>query len=718
MKYKRSVVLFCTFLILIPFIVGAQIQNNGSIEGKIIDSKTGEPLPGVNVILSKTLLGASSNLKGYYFISKIPVGTYKIKASMMGYTQKSESILINPGEELTINFLLDETVIETPALIVTASKKAQSFQEVPNSVSLITKNDIKRRNRTYLNEVLEYTPGVYLMEGDVNIRGSSGFSLGAGSRVLLLVDGIPMMPGDSGDIKWDIVPLSQIERVEIVKGAGSALYGSHALGGVINIITKEPSSKPLTNVQISGGIYDNPYYSDWKWTEKTLYLNQLDITHSRKWKKLGLLLSGGRKESNGYRQNGEYEKYHFVGKINYKFNPQSTFTFQTNFSDLEYGEIFLWRNQNDVYQMPIPAVGDWLHSRQYSANAVFRQLVTPKFTYKIRTSYFFNDWQHYYHDSDDYSKAQKLGLEVQTDYLPNKIHTITLGFEGIYDLTRSAMFGHHDGYTLAGYIQDELSIIDKITLTLGTRLDYHQVDTGIEDKQFNPKLGLNFKPSILTTFRASVGRGFRTPTMAEMFSETFTAGFKIIKNPNLKAESAWSYEIGFNQILGQGLILDLALFHNDYKNFIEPQPDIYQTVQFINVSNARIRGLELSGKASLFKRHIALNFGYTYMDPIDLDTKETLAYRPRHLFTSGVTFAHSFFETGIDYRYISRLENVKVYPKDARVPQKIWDARLSFNIFKSTISFNINNLFQYNYLQIERNIAPMRHYVLTLSHEF
>ncbi len=716
MKHKQEILLVT--LILIPVLIWAQIANNGSLKGRVIDSKTGDPLPGANIIFLKTLLGASTDLDGNYFLSRIPVGTYKIKTTMMGYKEKTELVTIEQGKELFINFQLDETVIESPALIVTASKKAQSFQDVPNSVSLITIKDIKRRNRTYLNEVLEYTPGVYLMKGDVNIRGSSGFSLGAGSRVLLLVDGIPMMPGDSGDIKWDIVPLSQIERVEIVKGAGSALYGSHAIGGVINIITKEPSSKPHTNVQISGGIYDDPYFSDWKWTDNVRYLHQIDITHSQGWKKFGLLISGGRKESNGYQQNGDYEKYHLVGKINYKINSQSAFTFQTNFTNLEYGEIFLWRNQNDVYQMPIPSIGDETHSRQYSANAVYRQLVNPKFTYKVRTSYFFNDWKHHYHDNLDYSKAQKLGLELQADYLPNKTHTVTFGVEGIYDYTRSAMFGHHDGYTLAGYIQDELSLIDKVTLTVGSRFDYHHVDTGITNNQFNPKLGLNLKPSILTTFRASIGRGFRTPTMAEMFTETFTSGFKVIKNPNLKAESAWSYEIGVNQILSEHLIFDLALFHNDYKNFIEPQPDIYQTVQFINVSNARIRGLELTGKASFWKRRMSLNFGYTYMDPIDLDTKETLAYRPRHLLTSGITLSYSIFETGLDYRYISKLENVKVYPKDDRVAQKVWDARFSVNISGYSLAFNINNLFQYNYLQIERNIAPMRHYVFTVSHEF
>jgi len=718
MKVIRIFIFLLSLLIFpLKLILGQANNNYGLLSGSISDVNTGDPLPGANIILMRTLMGASSDLQGNFIVNKIPAGEYDVKASMMGYKAKTVSVTIKSGEQTSIDFKLQETVIESPTLIVTASKKAQSFQDVPNSVSFISLKEIERRNKTYLDEVLEYTPGVYMMEGDVNIRGSSGFSLGAGSRVLFLVDGIPMMPGDSGDIKWDIVPLSQIERVEIVKGAGSALYGSHALGGVINIITKEPAAKPTTNIQYSVGIYNKPYYPEWRWTDRRLNFNQFDITHSQTWDNISLLISGGRKESTGYQQNGFYNYYNLLGKIIYKFNSHSTLTLQSNWASGDYGEIFLWRNQHDVYEMPIPAVGDWVNSNKFSFNGVYRQLVNSKFTYKIRTSYFHNDFQHYHHDNNDHSKAKKLGLEIQADYQPNKVHTLTLGIEGIYDYTNSVIWGNHDAYTWAGYLQDDLRLHDKFSVILGGRFDYHNVDTGEQENQFNPKLGLNFRPSPLTTIRASIGRGFRTPTLAEMFTETFTAGFRVIRNPYLKAESAWSYEIGMNKLISDKLILDLALFHYDYKNFIEPEPDIYQNVQFTNVSKARIRGLEFTAQGSIWKRYLSFNLGYTYMDPIDRDTGETLAYRPRHLWTSGLTLSYSIFEAGIDFRYISRLERVKVYPNDDRVAQKVWDGRISTRMLGFNLSFNVNNMFQYHYWQIERNIGAPRNYVFTASRE-
>lgn len=711
---KISVIVFLFF----TNIIQAQSIKYGTVIGTIVDAKTNEPLPGANIIIIGTMMGASSDLQGNFIIPKIPAGKYNLKATMMGFKSQVIEIKIEPQKISTININLKETVIETPALVVTAAKKAQSFQDVPNSVSLVTAKEIERKNFTYLNEVLEYTPGVNVVKGDVNIRGSSGFSLGAGSRVLLLVDGIPMMPGDSGDIKWDIIPLSQIDRVEVIKGAGSALYGSYALGGVINIISKEPLSIPTTEIKFSAGFYDKPYYPEWRWTERLLHFNQTDITHSRKWKKIGILISGGRRESTGYQQNGNYKNWNLLGRTDIKFNTQSHLILQSNWATSKYGEIFMWRNQNDVYEMPITSIGDWTNSSKFSFNAVYYQLINHKFTYKIRTSYFYNFWKHHYHDNDDFSEAQKLGLEIQGDYLLNKTHSLTFGLEGIYDITNSAMFGDHNGSTWAGFVQDEIHLGELISTILGFRYDYHDVDVGIKDNQFNPKFGLTIKPSLLTTIRASVGRGFRSPTMAEMFTQTTTSGFKVIPNPNLKAEKAWSYEIGINQILSEHLLIDIAAFHNDYWNFIEPDRDKQNTVKFNNVSRARIRGLEIMTQSSWWKKRITTSFSYTLLDPKDVLTDKTLAYRPKHLLTCSINLGYGIFETGIDFRYVSRLDTVKVYPDEERVDQKVLDSRISVYLDKFTITANINNLLNYNYTQIERNMAPIRNYNLTLTARF
>jgi iron complex outermembrane receptor protein len=133
------------------------------------------------------------------------------------------------------------------------------------SVSTMDAGSISRRNIITLDDALRYVPGVNLTEYQVNVRGSSGYSRGAGSRVLLLVDGIPFVTGDTGEMNFETLPVGQIERVEVVKGAASALYGSSALGGVINVITKRIPEQPETRIRAFGGFYGTPSFPQWDW---------------------------------------------------------------------------------------------------------------------------------------------------------------------------------------------------------------------------------------------------------------------------------------------------------------------------------------------------------------------------------------------------------------------------------------------------------------------
>ena len=158
---------------------------------------------------------------------------------MMGYKKVDKQININRTDSQQFDIRLQPTILETPELVITANKRRQSIQDSPTSIGVITSLDFREKNEIYLDNLLEHASGVNFVGSQINIRGSSGFSYGAGSRVLLLIDGVPVMPGDSGDIKWDIIPASQIERIEIIKGAGSALYGTSAFGGAVNVITKQ-----------------------------------------------------------------------------------------------------------------------------------------------------------------------------------------------------------------------------------------------------------------------------------------------------------------------------------------------------------------------------------------------------------------------------------------------------------------------------------------------
>ena len=574
-------------------------QTFGSIEGTIVDGTNGEPLPGVNILLIGTVLGTTTDLDGHYAIKRIPPGSYKLRITMMGYRRiESGEIIVRTNQPTLANFDMQETAIETPELVVTANKRRQRIQDSPNSVGVITAKDFRQKNEVYLDKLLEYASGVNFVGSQINIRGSSGYNYGAGSRVLLLIDGVPVMPGDSGDIKWDLIPATQIERVEIIKGAGSALYGSSALGGVVNIITKEASSRPVTNVRFSAGVYDNPRYAEWDWTERTLHFDDLDVDHTRKLGKSEIFISAGKHQSTGYRQNGHYQRYNGTLKMSTSLTNQQRLTFSTNYEGGDRGAALLWRSQRRALEVSPEAIGDYVVSDKWSVDGFHQWALNKNFGLKSRLSYFRNYWKNYFHDNITASTANKYGLEIQGDWQISESNSLTFGTEETFDHVVSGLVGTHDQYVLSGYAQNECKLLPTLSLTLGLRYDTQHVDVGFDDSEWSPKVGLVWHARPYMAVRASSGKGFRVASMSERFAEGLYSGLRIIPNVGLKSETAWSHEFGLNFTASSNLFWDIAVFRSDYWDLIEPEPDSTQTVQFINVTRARISGFETTLKLS------------------------------------------------------------------------------------------------------------------------
>ncbi len=691
-------------------------QTSGAIEGTVVSEVSGESMPGVNVMLVGTVLGTVTDLNGHFLLNHIPAGSYQMRVSMMGYkTIEKKAIQVQADKTTSLSFKLVETVIETPELIVTANKTQQNIQDSPNSVGVMTSRDLQQRSEVYLDKLLEYASGVNFIGSQVNIRGSSGFNYGAGSRVLFLVDGVPVMPGDSGDIKWDLIPATQVERVEIVKGAGSALYGSSALGGVVNIVTKEASAKPTTNIRFSAGAYDRPRYAEWRWTDRLLHFDDLDVDHTRRLGKSELFLAVGRHQSTGYAQTGNYQRMNASAKIHTRLNGRQNLTISSNYEGGDRGTGLMWRSQRYALEVDPEAISDYVTSNKFGLNAFHHWVANKNLGLKTRLSYFRNYWKNYFHDNITGSLANRYGLEIQGDYQFSEDNALTFGTEESWDHVNSDLVGKHDQYVLSGYMQNERKLLSTLSLTIGLRYDYQNVDVGFRDSEWSPKIGLVWHAQSYLVFRASSGKGFRAASMSERFSDSIYSGLRIVPNVNLRSETAWSHEIGFNYNPLRWLYLDVAGFVSDYWDLIEPQPDETQTIQFINVTRARISGAEVNLKANPWLKGLSFDLGYTFMEPRDLHLDEVLAYRPKHLFTGTAVYSLGRIDLAVDYRYASRLESVKLYPQDDRVAQKTVNARVALRMSPWTITATANNVFNHNHTQMERTLLPIRHYVLTVS---
>ncbi len=301
---------------------------------------------------------------------------------------------------------------------------------------------------------------------------------------------------------------------------------------------------------------------------------------------------------------------------------------------------------------------------------------------------------------------------------------MTFGVQYQHDTGSTKFFGDHRGYFIGPYIQDEWKLRENFRLTTGCRYDRYQLIDGAKEDLFSPRIGVNWQPWSSTVLRASAGSGFRAATIVERFLELSVMNFNIKANPELKAEKSWAYDFGFRQYITPNWNIDISLFRNDYKNLIEPHLDLIRgQIQYRNVFNARIQGIEananLSQSIRLFNVSVKINWqaSLTAMDHKDLKWNEPLTYRPKYLATIKSSFQIHSAQLQIDYRYASRIDEVKIYPINDRVAMKFLDIRLSYDVWKLTFQIGVKNLLQYNYAPMESNLMPMRTFVVSVRGE-
>jgi iron complex outermembrane receptor protein len=245
----------------------AAAQQTGAIVGTVRDT-AGGPVVGAKI----EAIGAAFTLTGAdgrFTLREIPAGPVRVRAQAFAFRPDSADLLVPAGDSVTWTVTLRAGVFYLPGLVVTAGKRPESLENVAASVVLLSDSAIARHAVNTIDEAVNRVPGVQFLNGQINIRGSSGFEQGLGARVLLLVDGVPMNEGDRGGIDWDLVPVDDAERVEVVKGAGSSLYGSAALGGVVNIVTRDIPEGIHGRVRFFGGGFANPPDSLWRFRSFT-----------------------------------------------------------------------------------------------------------------------------------------------------------------------------------------------------------------------------------------------------------------------------------------------------------------------------------------------------------------------------------------------------------------------------------------------------------------
>jgi iron complex outermembrane receptor protein len=483
-------------------------------------------------------------------------------------------------------------VQDTRTIVVSASKRKQKIEEVPVSMEVLRPQLIDHKGITDLEQAVDQTPGVYTMDGQVSIRGGSGFAYGTGSRVLLLWNGMPLLSGYAGDTQWNAIPMEQASQVEVLKGASSVLYGSGALNGIIALSEKEPGLVPQTSVKFQNGIYGNPRRASLKWWSASPMNQQLEVYHSALKDKFGYTISTVGFHNDGYRIGEEESRARVSGTLFLKplLANRLKLSLGYNYQIQKTGNFLIWESDSLAYT-PSGYGDTTAGASTLSYNFGQRLFIDPsikfidhkKNIHQLKTRL-------YWVDNENLSNVNQSNAATVSylDYTyQNKIGaagTLSSGFSAIGNRVNSLLFGNHQSQNYAAFSQLDIHH-KKLDFTAGVRLEYFEMDQLEADSKFviptkdsitlpfYPvfRTGLHYELKPYTHLRASFGQGIRYPSVAERFTQTSVGALNIFPNPGLRPEVGWAAEVGIKQGFKIGTwkaMLDLAVFVNQYSNMM------------------------------------------------------------------------------------------------------------------------------------------------------
>ena len=698
---KTSVTFF-----LLTFFLTRIFSQTSFIQGYVIDTKNKEPLPGAVISLNGT--GVLTDYNGIFILSGTPENKKEIKIELIGYDTKKIEITFPEKDTAKITVELNGMNEVLDEVVISAGKFEQKISDVTVSMDVIKPSLIENKNTTDIGLFMNQVPSVNTYDGQISIRNGSGFSYGAGSRVLVLVDEIPMLSADAGDIKWNYLPVENLEQVEVLKGAASALFGSSALNGVINFRTAYAKDKPSTTLNVYNGIYDRPEREElWYWRGKNNpRYDGLNFNHAQKIGQFDVVVGGHLFNDDGFRQ-GETE-LRKRGNVNlrYRFKKIKGLSVGVNLNSMNTkgGLFFLWKADTAAFK---PADNTIQIYDNYRLNIdPFIVYFTEKAgKHSLRTRYFRTN---NVNDMNQSSLAELYYAEYQFQKKFKNNLILTSGIVAMeQEIFGDSIYGRHTGKNRAVFLQFDKKFWNKLTVSVGLRGEFYKVDSAQTKGELKigrlqqsnlplqpvARIGTNYQIAKFTYARASFGQGYRFPSVAEKFINTAVSSLKIFPNPNLQPERGWSAEVGIKQgfkISEFRGFFDVAAYLTEYRNMIEfvfgyyfpeniSQPTFsdyinYAGFQSKNIERGKITGIDISitGKGKIGPVDITVFGGYTFSDAINpnynavADTispgsdslSNRLKYRTRHLFKNDIQFDYKKFSFGWSVRYTSRMDNI------------------------------------------------------------
>jgi outer membrane receptor for ferrienterochelin and colicins len=496
-------------------------------------------------------------------------------------------------------------------IVVTPSRIEESSGDVGRVVDVVTSQEIESEGAQDLADALtDFTSVNISSYGGPNATKSVRMRGSTAAQVLVLMDGRPINNPRDGEADLSNIPLDDIARVEVMHGPGSNLYGSSAMGGVVNIITKKPPKEGMkTELYSSFG------------TARTYVERMLN---GARISKFGYLISGGYQSSQGFRENSEFNAKDCNLKLEYEPNSENNLKLNSGFYKSRAGApgSTSWPDTDDKQNML---------KRFFDFNWSFRPDERTGLSAKAYQNY---DRLEFIENSTTYTKdihaTTVRGFDLQLDKQLLEVYGIVCGFNYVKNMNDSTTSAKHKYNVSAGYLENRLDLFDKkLNLNLSARVDdYSNFGTEV-----NPSLSALYKLNEGIKFHGLISRSFRAPTFNDLFwpANYYYYGGKLVGgeegNPNLKPEKGITKELGVEVKMNRYLVSGLTYFRSDYKQLIQWSPDENAVWRPENVSSVTIDGIELENKIFI-SDNLGLDINYTYLIARDEDTHKYLVYQP------------------------------------------------------------------------------------------
>jgi outer membrane receptor for ferrienterochelin and colicins len=537
---------------------------NSEIQGIVSDELS--TIAFANVYLEGTTLGTSSDEQGKYLLKNIPAGKYKLKAILLGYRKFSKNITISSDEKQTISIFLEVSSEQLEETVVTGTLKAVRRSESPVPVEVYSPTFLKKNPTASIFEALQNVNGVrpqincnVCNTGDIHINGLEG------PYTLVMIDGMPIVSGLGTVYGLSGIPNSLIEQIEIVKGPASSLYGSEAVGGLINIITKNTLEAPVFAADIFAtgwGEYNLDLGGKINIGKKTTallgvnYFNFSEVIDNNGDNFTDLTLQD---------RISVFQKWNFQRKDNRIFSLAGRYFYEERWGgELQWTPEF--RGGDEIY-------GESIHTKRWEVLGKYQLPVKEK----LLLSFSYNDHaQNSVYGDIPYIADQRIGFAQLTWDKKAGRHDLLIGSAlryNYYNDNTAATASADEVVIPSLFIQDEIKLAKKHSLLLGLRYDYDKRHGSI----YTPRTAYRWKITDDDILRLNAGTGFRVVNLFTEEHAALTGARDVVVTEELEPEQSFNVNLNYLKKIyidnGTFINLDASLFYTNFSNAILPDYD-------------------------------------------------------------------------------------------------------------------------------------------------